>query len=86
VLQNFWLMLNFADPHNHLHWLYRQLHKAELNKEKVVLIGHIPPGSESCLGNREKKYFKIAFRRKDFCCDRKLENPRNSKIQQLIRM
>ncbi len=47
---NFWLLLNFNDPHHHLHWLYRQLHKAELGKEKVFIIGHIAPGLHSCLG------------------------------------
>ena len=61
---NFWLLLNFADPHYHLHWLYKQLHKAEMNKEKVYLLGHIPPGSDSCLGELlmslfdESAYFK----------------------------
>lgn len=43
-------MLNFTDPHDHLHWVYKQLHKAEFNKERVYILGHIPPGSESCLG------------------------------------
>ena len=47
---NFWLLLNFNDPHHHLHWLYRQLHKAELKKENVFILGHIAPGTHSCLG------------------------------------
>ena len=47
---NFWLLLNFEDPHRHLHWLYRQLHKAEVQKEKVFILGHIAPGTYSCLG------------------------------------
>ena len=47
---NFWLLLNFKDPHKHLHWLYRQLHKAEIKKERVFILGHIAPGTHSCLG------------------------------------
>ena len=47
---NFWLLLNFNDPHRHLHWMYRQLHKAEVNKERVYILGHIAPGTRSCLG------------------------------------
>ena len=47
---NFWLLINFDDPQKHLHWLYRQLHKAEVNKEKVMIIGHIAPGLSDCLG------------------------------------
>ena len=56
---NFWLLLNFNDPHHHLHWLYRQLHKAELKKENVFILGHIAPGTHSCLG---KDYFFIKKR------------------------
>ena len=47
---NFWLLLNFNDPHDHLHWFYRQLHKAETKKQKVFVLGHIAPGTHSCLG------------------------------------
>ena len=45
---NFWLLLDFNDPAEHLHWIYKTLHKAELNKEEVYVIGHIPPGRNSC--------------------------------------
>ena len=48
---NFWLLINFEDPHKHLHWLYNQLLKAEFRKEKVFIIGHIAPGLKDCLGN-----------------------------------
>ena len=47
---NFWLLINFEDPHKHLHWLYNQLLKAEFRKEKVFIIGHIAPGLSDCLG------------------------------------
>ena len=52
---NFWLLLNFNDPHDHLHWFYHQLHKAETKKQKVFVLGHIAPGTHSCLG---KKLFR----------------------------
>jgi len=47
---NFWLLLDFDDPSGHLHWLYRTLKRSEQNGEKVILLGHIPPGSKSCYG------------------------------------
>lgn len=46
---NFWLLVNFNDPDGHLHWLYKELEKAEQNKEVVYVLGHIPPGKD-CLG------------------------------------
>ena len=49
---NFWLALNFNDPHKHLHWLYQELKKAEDNRESVYILGHIPTGSESCTGKK----------------------------------
>ena len=45
---NFWLLLNFDDPSEHLHWLYAVLLKAERRGEAVYIIGHIPPGIEDC--------------------------------------
>ncbi len=45
---NFFLLLNFDDPSNHLHWIYSVLHQAEQKGEKVLVIGHIPPGSSDC--------------------------------------
>ena len=50
---NFWLLLNFNDPHDHLHWFYHQLHKAEIKKQKVFVLGHIAPGTHSCLGKED---------------------------------
>lgn len=59
---NFWLLLNFNDPHRHLHWVYRQLHKAEFKKEKVFIIGHIAPGTHSCLGKWSLEFNRIVRR------------------------
>ena len=55
---NFWLLINFEDPHKHLHWLYNQLLKAEFRKEKVFIIGHIAPGLNDCLGNTQNDLSK----------------------------
>lgn len=59
---NFWLLLNFNDPHHHLHWLYRQLHKAEIAKEKVFILAHIAPGTHSCLGRWSHEYNRLVNR------------------------
>ncbi len=54
---NFWLLLGLADPANHLRWLYDTLHAAEANREAVYIIGHIPPGTKSCLGRMHHSVF-----------------------------
>eukprot|EP00095_Tigriopus_kingsejongensis_P003756 maker-scaffold911_size81771-snap-gene-0.23 protein:Tk03756 transcript:maker-scaffold911_size81771-snap-gene-0.23-mRNA-1 annotation:"hypothetical protein TcasGA2_TC005858" len=59
---NFWLLLNFKDPIGHLHWIYKELHKSELNNEKVFIIGHIPPGTRSCYNKWAHEYGRIIRR------------------------
>jgi len=59
---NFWLALNFNDPHKHLHWLYQELKKAEDNRESVYILGHIPTGSESCTGRWAEEFNRILRR------------------------
>jgi len=59
---NFWLLINFEDPHKHLHWLYNQLLKAEFRKEQVFIIGHIAPGLKDCLGQWSEEYARIIHR------------------------
>ena len=56
---NFFLLLNFDDPWHHLYWIYKVLHQAEQDKETVVIIGHIPPGRNSCFSKfcKEEKYY-----------------------------
>nr|XP_027237777.1 sphingomyelin phosphodiesterase-like [Penaeus vannamei] len=46
--QNWWLLLQRNDPAGQLQWLVEQLASAELAKEHVHLLGHIPPGGGSC--------------------------------------
>lgn len=43
-----WLLLENEDPAGQLQWLVEQLASAELAKEHVHLLGHIPPGGGSC--------------------------------------
>jgi sphingomyelin phosphodiesterase len=42
---NFYLLGDPTDPKNFLQWLRSELGSAELKREKVLIIGHIPPYS-----------------------------------------
>ncbi|GAB1600640.1 sphingomyelin phosphodiesterase-like [Argonauta hians] len=59
---NWWLLINMTDPNNELSWLINVLQKAEDNKEKVHIIGHIPPGTDDCLKAWSNNYYKIISR------------------------
>ncbi|KAK4887019.1 hypothetical protein RN001_003290 [Aquatica leii] len=59
---SWWLYVNSTDPAKELHWLIDQLLQAEHNKEKVHIIGHIPPGSEDCLKVWSRNYYEIVNR------------------------
>ncbi len=45
--------------------MYRQLHKAEINKESVFILGHIAPGTHSCLGRWSHEYNRLVKRFKN---------------------
>lgn len=38
------------DPANELVWLNNTLRDIEKRNELAIIIGHIPPGSDSCMG------------------------------------
>ncbi|KAL8597001.1 hypothetical protein ACOMHN_050100 [Nucella lapillus] len=59
---NWWLYLNTTDPDGQLAWLISTLQAAEDNKEKVHIIGHIPPGIDDCLKVWSHNYYKIVDR------------------------
>ncbi|XP_052822230.1 sphingomyelin phosphodiesterase isoform X2 [Octopus bimaculoides] len=59
---NWWLLINMTDPNNELSWLINVLQKAEDKKEKVHIIGHIPPGCNDCLKAWSNNYYKIISR------------------------
>lgn len=46
---NLWLLLNSTDPAEQLQWLVYELQLAELNNEKVHILGHVPPGNMDCV-------------------------------------
>lgn len=45
-----------------LKWFIEELKKAEAEKIKVHVIGHIPPGSIDCLKVWEKNFYNIISR------------------------
>ena len=57
-----WLYLNTTDPDGQLKWLMSILQKAEDNKEKVHIVGHIPPGISDCLKAWSHNFYKIVDR------------------------
>ena len=54
--------MNSTDPDNQLQWLVQQLSQAELDGDKVHIIGHIPPGNTFCLEVWSSVYYKIVNR------------------------
>lgn len=45
---NPWSFFDPVDPGNQLKWLVDQLLEAELNQDKVHIIGHVPPDNREC--------------------------------------
>lgn len=63
--QNWWMLINPVDPNHELEWLVSVLLDAEMNDEKVHILGHIPPGSPDCLPIWSHNYYNIVNRFKD---------------------
>lgn len=59
---NLWLLLNSTDPLKELQWLINELQLAEIAKEKVHIIGHIPPGYMDCIRTWSHNYYEIIAR------------------------
>jgi len=53
---NFFLMKLRDDPGDQLKWLEQTLYEMEANGETGILLGHVPPGSNSCLEQWAKRY------------------------------
>ena len=53
------MVLGANDPAKQLQWMINTLDEARRNRERVFIIGHIPPGSTSCNKYWEEAYFKI---------------------------
>lgn len=61
--QNFsWLILDSNDPANELKWFIKELQSAEQSKQKVHIIGHIPPGNSDCLKVWSRNFYNIIKR------------------------
>lgn len=60
--KNVWLLLNNTDPADELHWLIKELQAAENRKERVYLIGHIPPGHNDCIKIWSRNFHRIVTR------------------------
>lgn len=60
--KNWWLLINSTDPVSELQWLIYELQGAEINGEKVHIIGHIPPGHSDCLKVWSRNYYHIINR------------------------
>ena len=60
---NWWLVINSVDPADQLKWLVEVLSEAEANKEKVHILGHIPP--DEGLRWWSYNYYKIIDRFQD---------------------
>lgn len=59
---SWWLMVNSTDPAKELQWLIYELQLAEAAKEKVHIIGHIPPGQTDCLKTWSRNFYSIVDR------------------------
>jgi len=44
------------DPEGQLNWFHQTLLKAERNKEDVIIVGHVPPGDDTCSIEWSKRY------------------------------
>ncbi|KAL3856819.1 hypothetical protein ACJMK2_011534 [Sinanodonta woodiana] len=59
---NWWLLINTTDPAGQLEWFIDELQESENIGEKVHVIGHIYPGSGSCIKAYSWNYYKIMNR------------------------
>ncbi|KOC60419.1 Sphingomyelin phosphodiesterase, partial [Habropoda laboriosa] len=62
ALDKHWRRWLPADPVSELQWLVYELQGAEMNGEKVHIIGHIPPGHSDCLKVWSRNYYQIINR------------------------
>ncbi|XP_044749117.1 sphingomyelin phosphodiesterase-like isoform X2 [Coccinella septempunctata] len=59
---NWWLLVNSTDPAKELQWLIHELQQAENKQERVLLIGHIPPGVHDCMKVWSENFYSIVAR------------------------
>jgi len=59
---NFNVLSIEKDPEEQLIWLHKTLLRAEMNKEDVIIIGHVPPGDDTCSEEWSKRYCVLVER------------------------
>lgn len=62
---NPWSFYDPVDPANQLKWLVEELLEAELNQDKVHIIGHVPPDNRECTQAWLFNFINIIDRFKD---------------------
>lgn len=62
---NPWSFYDPVDPANQLKWLVEELLEAELNQDKVHIIGHVPPDNRECTQAWLFNFINIVDRFKD---------------------
>jgi len=62
---NPWTMFDPVDPGKQLKWLTEELHAAEMDNDKVHIIGHIPPDNRECTQAWLFNYLRIIDRFQD---------------------
>lgn len=62
---NPWSFFDPVDPANQLKWLADELLEAELNQDKVHIIGHVPPDNRECTQAWLFNFINIVDRFKD---------------------
>ncbi|XP_064489500.1 sphingomyelin phosphodiesterase-like [Ornithodoros turicata] len=61
-IYNWWLVYNSTDPEDQLQWLVSQLQESEDAGEKVLIIGHVPPGYSECTKVWSREFHRIVNR------------------------
>jgi len=60
--QNFWLPFDPVDPIGQLKWFSEKMAKAEAENENVIILAHVPPGSDECWSHWSNEYDRIIDR------------------------
>ena len=53
---NWHIWEKLSDPGDQMAWLESELRKAEMEGEKIITIGHIPPSDEDCLNEWSTRF------------------------------
>lgn len=62
---NFWSLFDPVDPGKQLEWMMKELLEAEMDGDKVHIVGHIPPDNKECTQAWLYNYLRIVDRFQD---------------------